>query len=147
MYKQQYYIRYRLEASRSTIGEGGDTTIPSPGRSPKQSPFRGSDYMIPYKVGKLAPNSTHFTRWLVKYIPGRGYFRAVSSQNKDKLVTPPPAPIVERLSHTWLFIRYKESLASQASSTSTDCYKQTMVLYMPHAPTAAKFLQYRFFVL
>ena len=41
--------------------------------------------MIPYMVGKLAPNSTHFTRGLVKYVPGRGYFRAVSSQNGDSL--------------------------------------------------------------
>ena len=61
------------------------------------SPFRGSDYMIPYMVGKLAPISTHFTRGLVKYIPGRGYFRAVSSQNRDNFVTFPPPQIIERL--------------------------------------------------
>ena len=49
-------------------------------------------------VGKLAPNSTHFTRGLVKYIPGRGYFGAVPSQNGDKFVTSSsPPPIVERL--------------------------------------------------
>ena len=49
-------------------------------------------------VGKLVPNSSHLTRRLVKYVPGRGYFRAVSSQNGDKLVTsPPPPPIVERV--------------------------------------------------
>ena len=54
--------------------------------------------MIPYMVGKLAPNSSHLTRGLVKYFPGRGYFRAVSSQNGDKVVTSPPAPpIVERV--------------------------------------------------
>ena len=54
--------------------------------------------MIPYMVGKLAPNSTHFTRGLVKQVPGRGYFRAVPSQNGDICVTsPPPPPIVERL--------------------------------------------------
>ena len=46
--------------------------------------------MIPYMVGKLAPNSTHSTRVLVKYVPGRGYFRAVSSQKGDKFVTSPP---------------------------------------------------------
>ena len=57
---------------------------------------RGQDYMIPYMVSKLAPNSTHFTRGLVKQVPGRGYFRAVPSQNGDKFVTSPP-PIVERL--------------------------------------------------
>ena len=46
--------------------------------------------MIPYMVGKLAPNSSHLTRRLVKYVSGRGYFRAVPSQNGDKYVTSPP---------------------------------------------------------
>ena len=49
-------------------------------------------------VGKFAPNSPHSTRGLVKYVPTRGYFRAVPSQNEDKFVTsPPPPPIVERV--------------------------------------------------
>ena len=68
------------------MGGGGDTTILSPGRSPKQ-PLPGYqvyDYMIPYMVGKRAPNSTHFTRGLVKYVPGRGYSSAVPYQNGDK---------------------------------------------------------------
>ena len=46
--------------------------------------------MIPYMIGKLAPNSSHLTRGLVKYVPGRGYFGAVSSQNGEKNVTSPP---------------------------------------------------------
>ena len=58
----------------------------------QNSPFRGEDYMIPYTVGKLAPSSSHLTRGLVKYVPGKGYFRAVSSQNGDKFVTSPPPP-------------------------------------------------------
>ena len=53
--------------------------------------------MISYMVGKLAPNSSHLTRGFVKYVPSRGYFRAVSSQNGDKCVTSPPPPIVERV--------------------------------------------------
>ena len=55
--------------------------------------------MIPDMVDKLAPNSTHFTRGLDKYIPSRGYFRVVPSQNGDKVVTPrpPPPPIVGRV--------------------------------------------------
>ena len=54
--------------------------------------------MIPYMVGKLAPNSTHFTKRLAKLVPGRSYFRAVLSQNGEKIVTSPlPPPIVERL--------------------------------------------------
>ena len=51
--------------------------------------------MIPYMVGKLVPNSSHLTRGLVKSVPGRGYFRAVPSQNGEKYVTYPPPPIVE----------------------------------------------------
>ena len=53
--------------------------------------------MIPYMVGKLAPNPTYYTRGVVKYVPGRGYFRAVPSQNGDKYVTTPPPSIVERV--------------------------------------------------
>ena len=48
--------------------------------------------MISYMVGKLAPNSSHLTRGLVKYVPGRGYFRAVPSLNGDKYVTSPAPP-------------------------------------------------------
>ena len=53
--------------------------------------------MIPYMVGKLAPTSSHLTRGLVKSVPGRGYFRAVPSQDGDKYVIFPPPPIVELL--------------------------------------------------
>ena len=56
--------------SGSTIGESGDTTISSPGRSPKQ-PLPGIDYMIHYIVGKLAPNSSHLTRQGVGQICSR----------------------------------------------------------------------------
>ena len=48
--------------------------------------------MIPYMVGKLARNPTHSIRGLVKYVPGMGDFRAVPSQNGDKVVTSPPPP-------------------------------------------------------
>ena len=46
--------------------------------------------MIQYMVGKLAPNPTHSTRGLVKYVFSRGFFRAVSSLNGDKIVTLTP---------------------------------------------------------
>ena len=46
--------------------------------------------MIPYMVGKLAPNSSHLTRGLVKYVSGRVFFRAVFSQNGNKYVKSPP---------------------------------------------------------
>ena len=48
--------------------------------------------MIPHIVGKLAPKSSHLTRELVKYVLGRGYFRAVPTQNGEKNVTSPPPP-------------------------------------------------------
>ena len=48
--------------------------------------------MILYMVGKLAPNSSHLTRGLVRYVSGRDYFRTVPSQNGDKIVTSPPPP-------------------------------------------------------
>ena len=48
--------------------------------------------MILYMVGTLTPNSTHFTRGLVKYVPGRGYFRAVPCPNGDKFATSPTPP-------------------------------------------------------
>ena len=51
--------------------------------------------MIPYMVGKLAPNSSHLTRGLVKSVTCRGYFRAVPSQNGDIYVTSPHPQIVE----------------------------------------------------
>ena len=54
--------------------------------------------MIPYMVGKLAPNSTHVIRGLVKQVPGRDYFRAVPFQNGDRLVTS-PHPLIVELGH------------------------------------------------
>ena len=57
-------------------------------------------YMIPYMVGKLAPNLSHLTTGLVKYVPGRGYLRAVPSQNGEKYVKSPPPPIVELVKPT-----------------------------------------------
>ena len=74
--------------SCSTIGEGGDTTIPSPGRSPKQ-PLPGMGLHAPLLHGRQAcPNSTHSTRGLVKYFPVRGYYRAVPSKTGTNLLHP-----------------------------------------------------------
>ena len=75
-----------------TIGEGGDTTIPSPDIGLHDSPFRVYYYMIPYMAGKLAPDPTHSIRGLVKYVPGRGYFHNVPSQNGDNLLHSRPPP-------------------------------------------------------
>ena len=54
--------------------------------------------MIAYMVGELAPDSTHSTRGLVKYVPGRSYFCAVPSQNGDKkcYIPAPPQSLLNR---------------------------------------------------
>ena len=76
--------------------------------------------MTPYMVGKLPPSSSHLTSGLVKYVPGRGYSRAVPSQNGDKYVISPPPPqslnwssdeIDRRIRAGWMgFKRYKREL-------------------------------------
>ena len=71
--------------------------------------------MIPYMIGKLAPSPTHSTGGLVKYVPGRGYFRDVPSQNGDKIVTSPPPPsIVERV-ELYRAITEREEASSAAN--------------------------------
>ena len=65
--------------------------------------------MILYMVGKLALKSPHFPMGLVKYVPGRGYFCTVPSQNGDKFATSPTPPIVEQL--IW-FVVYEEYLGA-----------------------------------
>ena len=79
----------------SYIGILRGTTISSPGWSPKQPLPRIGLHDLLYGR-QVALNSTHFTRGLVKYIPGRGYFRAVPFQNEDTFATFPTPPIVER---------------------------------------------------
>ena len=59
--------------------------------------------MVPYMVGKLASNSSYLTRGLIKYVSGRGYFRAVPSQNGKKNVTTSPPPIVKRVVSVFWF--------------------------------------------
>ena len=53
--------------------------------------------MIPYMIGKLAPNSSHLTKGLVKHVSDRGYFRTVPSKTGDKNATSPPPPNRERV--------------------------------------------------
>ena len=71
------------------IGGGGDTTISFSGRSPKQ-PLPGMRVHDPLRGRQACPEFIALTRGLVKYVLGRGYFRAVPSQNGDKYVTSPP---------------------------------------------------------
>ena len=78
---------------------------------------------MPYMVGKLAPNSSHLTRGLGKYVPSRSYFRAVPSPNGDKLVISPPPPIVERVRPTecfndWGGRGYEDSVPRKVTKTT-----------------------------
>ena len=63
----------------------------------QNSPFRGSGYMIPYMVGKLAPSSSHLTRGFVKHVPGRAISVPLTPKTRNKLLHPRPFPIVGRL--------------------------------------------------
>ena len=75
--------------------------------------------MIPYMVGKLAPNSSHLTRGLVKSVSGRSYFRAVPPQNGDKHVTPPPPPpIVELVARSEAGNKYLLVVVDRASRST-----------------------------
>ena len=80
----------------STIGEGGDTTISYPGRSSKQ-PLPRIGLHNPLHRRQACPDFIAFDQGVVKYVPGRRWFHAVSSQKGDKYVISPPPPIVERV--------------------------------------------------
>ena len=76
-------------------GRGYDDSVPE--EVTKTAPSGDRTTLTPFMVGKLATISTHFTKGLVKYISGRGYFRAVYFQNGENFVTSPPPSIFERL--------------------------------------------------
>ena len=73
--------------------------------------------MIPYRVDKLALNPTYSTRGLVKYVPGRDYFRAAPSQNGDKCVTSPPP--LNRLTGRQAIIWHPTADAGEVVSSDT----------------------------
>ena len=95
--------------------------------------------MILYIVGKLAPGSSHLTRGLVKYVLGRGYFRAFPSQNGDKYVTSSPPQWLnlsfghrlclrtfchtEELLYHYYFYSFNLFISRTAPSESTTCGK------------------------
>ena len=73
-------------SSRSTNNEGGrDSTIPPRVYTKRALPRGAWNFMIPYMVGMLASNITHFTRGLIKYVPGKRLFRAVPLNSETNL--------------------------------------------------------------
>ena len=81
----------RREARGSTTGEGGNMTISSPGRSPKQ-PLPGMRLHDSLHGRQACPIFIAFDQGVGQICPGRGYFRAVLSPNGDKYVTSPLPP-------------------------------------------------------
>ena len=62
------------ESFNDWTGRGYDDSVPV---VVTKQPLSGIGPRDPLHVSKLAPNSIHFTRGLVKYVPGKGYFRDV----------------------------------------------------------------------
>ena len=76
-------------------GRGYDDSVPG---EVTKTPSSGDRTTLSPTWSASLPQSNSFHQGLVKYVPGRGYFRAVPSQNGDKFVTSPPPPsIVERV--------------------------------------------------
>ena len=89
-----------------TIGEGGDTTISSPARSPKQT-LPGIELHDPLHDRQDCPEFIAFDQGIGQICPQRrDYFRAVPSQNGDKFVTSPPPPQLLNGSNLRTFFRF-----------------------------------------
>ena len=98
--------KYCTRASRthclergSTIGEGGDTTISSPGRSPTQ-PLSGIGLHDPLHGQQACPEFIAFDEGVGQICPGEGLFSCHSIPKCGQIcyIPAPPPPIVERLS-------------------------------------------------
>ena len=97
-----------------------------PRRSYQSSPFRGKDYMIPHIIGRLALNSTHFTRGLVKYSPRKGLF-SCSPLLKRGLVCDirPPHSLNDSLGCSYVEIGMKNVKLTLRASSSNDNHEST----------------------
>ena len=83
-----------LESFYDWGGRRCDDSVPE--RSPKQ-PLPGIGLHDSLHGRQAYPELNSFITGLVKYIPGRDYFGAVPSQNRDKFETSPTPLIVEQL--------------------------------------------------
>ena len=91
-----FHSKHHWLKRSSTIGQGGDTTISSPGRSPKQH-LPGMRLHDPLHSRQACSKFIAFDQVVGQYVSSRGRFRTVPSQNGDKTFIPPPLPIVERV--------------------------------------------------
>ena len=78
-----------ISVRRSTVGESGDTTVPSPGRSPKESLW-GVGLNDPLHGRQACPEINSFRQGVGQICPRDGQFSRIPSQNGDKFVTSPP---------------------------------------------------------
>ena len=80
-----------------TIAGGGDTTIPFPGRSPKQ-PLPGIGLHDPLHGRQAYPELNLFHQGVSQISPREGLFlRRSLPKRRQTCDIPPPPPIVERL--------------------------------------------------
>ena len=85
--------------SVSAIGGGGDTTIPFPGRSPKQ-PLPGIELHDPLNGRHACPEFNSFHQGVGQTSPREGLFSCRPLPKRGQFVISPPAPpIVERLGY------------------------------------------------
>ena len=83
--------------SVSTIGGGGDTTILSPRRSPKQ-PLPGIGLHDPLHCRQACPESKSFNEGVDQISPRQGLFLCRPLPKRGQICDiPPPPPIAERL--------------------------------------------------
>ena len=86
--------------SRSTIGEGGDTTIPSPGRSPKQ-PLPGIGLNDPLQGRQACPECNSFYQRVGKICRWQGLFSCPPFLKRGQFCyIPAPPQIVEQVQTT-----------------------------------------------
>ena len=91
-------LTYTLLLRGSTIGEGGDTTISSPGRSPKR-PLPGMRLHDPLHGRQACPKFIAFDQGVGQICPRSGLFSYRSLPKRGQICyTPPPPPLSLNLS-------------------------------------------------
>ena len=95
-------IRFGLDKAAwqprgSTIGEGGDTTISSPGRSPKR-PLPGMRLHDPLHGRQACPKFIAFDQGVGQICPRSGLFSCRSLPKRGQICYTPPPPLSLNLS-------------------------------------------------
>ena len=84
-------LRFRAVRSVSTIGGGGDTTIPSPGRSPKQ-PLPGIGLHDPLYGRQACPKCSSFLQRVGQISPREGLFSCRPLSKREHICDIPAPP-------------------------------------------------------